>query len=201
MSGSRRRRRSWRDHLYPLRFFAGALPEAPAADAMGWRSVSAGEAEAWVAGRTLNPNDREMYRVALENRHTLLLAELDGREVARRWVGSGWAYLSEPFWSLVRFPDGLAYFYDIEVERAYRGRGIGSAGVAAGLRHARSAGLRSCAAYVLRYNLPSLRNWMALGLPWFDATRVVVSYRGLWLPRRPWPRLGVSQVVPRRPPA
>jgi GNAT superfamily N-acetyltransferase len=142
-----------------------------------------------------------MYRVAIENRHTLLLAELDGRVVARRWVGCGWAYLSEPFWSLVRFPDGLAYFYDIEVERAYRGRGIGRAGVLAGLSHARGAGLTSCAAYVLRYNLPSLRNWMALGLPWFDATRLVVSHRGLWVPREPWARLGVSQVVSRRPPA
>lgn len=198
MSVPRRRRHLWRDHVYRTRWFGGRLPEV-APPAPEWRPATHAEAEAWVRGRRANPGNREEYRVALENDHVLMLAERDGRELAHRWIGRGWAYISEPAWSLVRFPAGMAYFYDIDVERAHRGQGLGRSGVAAGIRHARELGLATCALWIFRSNAASLRNWMPLGVPWWDCTRLVVSHRGVWLPRPPWRRLGVEHVEWRKP--
>lgn len=198
---TKRRRRSWRDHVYTLRWFAGPLPEPRPAEGHAWRRLSREETEAWAQNRDADPETRETFRVAVENGHALLVAEIDGLVVARRFVGTGWVYIGEPIWSRVQFPQGMAYFYGMYVEPAHRGRGIGKAGVASGLAYARAAGLSSCALWIRRYNAPSLRNWRELGVPWFDTTRLVVSHRGLWIPRSPWPRLGVTSVVghlPRR---
>lgn len=185
--------------MHPLRWFAGPLPRSPGPEPAQWRLLSRAEAEAFGRTREGNAAFQAVLGVALENGHALLVAERDGRIVAQRFVGVGWVYLDSPIWSLVRLPDDLAYFYGIWVEPAYRGRGIGRAGVAAGLEWAGSRGLTSCACWVNRRNTASLRNWYGLGVPWFDATRLVAAYHGAWVPRSPWRRLGVTRVE-RRPP-
>jgi len=197
---ARRRRWSWRGHVFPIRWFAGPLPQQPPAEDRIWRVLSQEEAEAWVRQQTSRATGREKYRVALENRHGFLVAEIDGQVVARRWVGTGWVYIGDPVWSLVRFPPGMGYFYGLYVDPAYRRRGISKGGVAAGLAYARAEGLTSCAVWMHRSNNPSLHNWSDLGVPCFDTTRIVVSHRGVWFPRSPWPRLGVTQVRWHLPP-
>jgi GNAT superfamily N-acetyltransferase len=182
------------DHVYRLRWFCGRLPDPISVGASAWRVVTPTEAEAWVRAQRVSPADREMYRLALESQHALLVTEDGGRVVGHRWVGGGWTYLPEPIWCRVRFPDGLAYCYDLHVERSHRGRGLSHGAIAGALGVARSRGCSACACYVARTNLPSLSNWKNLAVGWFDATRVTARRRGLWLPRPPWSRVGVEQV-------
>jgi len=182
------------DHVHPLRWFFGALPDPAPVPDLAWRLATQAEAEEWVRTRGPSAADREMYRLALESRHALMLAEDAGRIVGHRWLGGGWAYLPGPVWCRARFPTRVAYCYDLHIERSHRGRGLSRGGVRGALGVARELGYDAFAVYVVRANTPNVRNWMHVAVHWFDVTRVTLRRKGLWLPRPPWSRVGVEQV-------
>jgi GNAT superfamily N-acetyltransferase len=196
MIGARRVREIWKGHVYHLQWFSGAIPPVTLSNPTVWRCLSPAETEQWVAAHPGGSETSYERRIALENRHLLMVAEVDGRAVAQRWIARGWSYLSRPIAANVRFPPGMGHFYSRIVDPAFRGRGIGRSGVCDSLALAREAGLTHCSGQIDSWNAASLRNWMDLGIPAWRVTRVIARNRGVWIPSSPWARLGVDRVEP-----
>ncbi len=79
-------------------WFLGDLPEFPEPEDPGcWRLLSHGEAESWVRDHgTERADQRRSQEVALEHKHLLFVASLEGRDVGHVWAARGWMYAERP---------------------------------------------------------------------------------------------------------
>ena len=180
-------------------WFLGDIPELPAPpDPSCWRLLSQGEAEAWVRDhRTERADQRRSQDVALENKHLLFVASLEGRDVGHVWGARGWMYAERPDCVRVHLSPETTYFYDMFVDKPYRRRGVASDGFRVRLQTVRHHGLRRDAAGVISGNRVGRRNVQSLGLPSWEALRFRVGRRAFWIKGRPWERIA-DQVVTER---
>ena len=124
----------------------------------------------WICQHAGNEADWPQFRTALLYDHDLVVATIEGQPVGWAWVGYGRVYLP-PLGRDIRLPEGTAYLYEAFVRPAARGRGIGSALVAARCARAESHGYAHLLTHVLDGNEPSLRSLRRHGFRTSGRTR------------------------------
>lgn len=98
----------------------------------------------------------EEYDVALQKRHWFLALLHEDQVIGFRKCGSGAVYVAD-FRSTIALPQSWLFFYESEVDEAYRGRGLAKYFMAESLRLSRDAGYRYVLGHVPSWNKASQR--------------------------------------------
>jgi ribosomal protein S18 acetylase RimI-like enzyme len=106
--------------------------------------------------------DWPQFQAALAHNHDLIVARRGSETVGWAWLGYERVFLA-PLGRDIKLEPGTAYLYDAYVRPAERGRGIGSALVAARCAHADALGVERLVSHVLVGNVASLRSLQAQG--------------------------------------
>jgi CelD/BcsL family acetyltransferase involved in cellulose biosynthesis/ribosomal protein S18 acetylase RimI-like enzyme len=115
--------------------------------------------------------DQEL-RVALDNGHWFLSLRQDGVVKGFRKCGFGRVFIND-FGEVFEFPDGVAFFYESEVDEGLRKRGVGKHFMSRSLRLARDSGYRFVVCHVPPWNVASQKVVERCGFKKMGAIRFV----------------------------
>lgn len=129
--------------------------ESPGPPGILVRTLNRHERRDWACEKA-GERDWLQFKTALRHDHDLVLASEAGRVLGWAWIGYERVYLP-PLGREIRLPHDTAYLYEAYVRPEARGRGIGSALVAARCRQATERHARRLLTHVVDGNLPSRR--------------------------------------------